>query len=144
MAGWTKTPLWFRTLAVLLILWGAMGVFAWVQQMRLGAEAMGPATAYDSALYASLPGWYDWAYLIAVSAGLVGAVMLLLGSALARPVFAVSLVGVVVMFGWMFLATDIIAVKGVPLAMGFPIVIVTIAVLQLWLAGMAMRRGWIG
>ncbi len=144
MAGWTKTPLWFRTLAVLLILWGAMGVFAWVQQMRLGAEAMGPATAYDSALYASLPGWYDWAYLIAVSAGLVGAVMLLLGSALARPVFAVSLVGVVVMFGWMFLATDIIAVKGVPLAVGFPIVIVTIAVLQLWLAGMAMRRGWIG
>ncbi len=144
MAGWTKTPLWFRTLAVLLILWGAMGVFAWVQQMRLGAEAMGPATAYDRALYASLPGWHDWVYLIAVSAGLVGAVMLLLGSALARPVFAVSLVGVVVMFGWMFLATDIIAVKGVPLAMGFPIVIVTIAVLQLWLAGMAVRRGWIG
>ncbi len=144
MAGWTKTPLWFRTLAVLLILWGAMGVFAWVQQMRLGAEAMGPATAYDRALYASLPSWYDWVYLIAVSAGLVGAVMLLLGSALARPVFAVSLVGVVVMFGWMFLATDIIAVKGVPLATGFPVVIFVVAVLQLWLAGMAVRRGWIG
>ncbi|KQR84316.1 hypothetical protein ASG07_06540 [Sphingomonas sp. Leaf343] len=136
--------MWFRTLAVVLILWGAMGVLAWVQQMRLGAEAMGPATAYDRALYASLPGWYDWVYLIAVGTGLVGAAMLLLGSALARPVFAVSLVGVVVMFGWMFLATDIVVVKGVPLAMGFPIVIVAIAVLQLWLAGMAARRGWIG
>ena len=144
MAGWTKTPLWFRTLAVVLLLWGAMGVFAWVQHMRLGAEAMGPATAYDRGLYASLPGWYDWVYLIAVGAGLVGAAMLLLGSALARPVFAVSLIGVVVMFGWMFLATDIIAVKGIPLATGFPVVIFAIAVLQLWLAGIAVRRGWIG
>ena len=144
MAGWTKTPLWFRTLAVPLILWGAMGVFAWVQHVRLGAEAMGPATAYDRGLYASLPGWYAWVYLIAVGAGLVGAAMLLLGSALARPVFAVSLIGVVVMFGWMFLATDIIAVKGVPLATGFPVVILAIAVLRLWLAGMAVRRGWIG
>ena len=144
MAGWTKTPLWFRTLAVVLILWGAMGVFAWVQHMRLGPEAMGPATAYDRGLYASLPGWYDWVYLIAVGAGLIGAAMLLLGSALARPVFAVSLIGVVVMFGWMFLATDIIAVKGIPLATGFPVVIFAIGVFQLWLAGMAVRRGWIG
>jgi hypothetical protein len=144
LAGWTKTPLWFRILAVVLILWSVIGIFAWVQQMRLGAEAMGPATAYDRGLYASLPGWYDWVYLIAVGAGLIGAVMLSLGSALARPVFAVSLVGVVVMFGWMFLATDIVAVKGVPLAMGFPVVIFAIAAFQLWLAGKALRRGWIG
>ncbi len=68
-------PAWFWIVSVLLLLWGAIGCFACIQQFRLGAEAWGdPANAdYNRALYASLPGWYDYVYALAVGAGFAGA-----------------------------------------------------------------------
>ena len=139
-----RQPMWFRLVAVVLVVWGAMGVYACYEQIRLGADAMGPASAYDRALYAALPRWYNPLFAIAVLAGLIGPLALLARSALARPLFVVSLVGIIVMFGWMFGATDINAEKGLRAAAGFPAVGCVIAVFQLWLAGIAQRRGWIG
>lgn len=137
----TRVPLWFRIAALLLVVWGAVGVFACVQQFRLGADAMGDATAYDRALYAAMPGWYNWVYALAVGSGFAGAVALLLGKAVARPLFVVSLVAVIVQFGYMFAATDIIASKGL-WVIYFPLAIVAVALFELWLAGVAIRKGW--
>lgn len=55
----TRPPAWFRSVAILLLLWGLAGCYTCVQQFRLGAEAIGPASDYDRALYASLPIWYN-------------------------------------------------------------------------------------
>jgi hypothetical protein len=136
--------MWFWVLAVLLVLWGAMGVFACIQQFRLGADAMGPADDYYRALYAALPAWYNIVYAVATVAGLLGSVALLLRSRLARPFYIVSLVAVVIQFGWIFATTDMIAVRGFAAAAGFPIFIIAVALAQIWLAGLAIRRGWIG
>lgn len=136
-------PAWFRIVGVALIAWGVMGGYACVQQLRLGAEAMGPATEYDRALIASLPVWYNAVYIVAVGCGLFGAVALLARSVLSIPLFAISLIAVIVMFGWMFAATDILAVKGAG-TLVFPLVIAAIAVFQLWLGRHARARGWIG
>lgn len=135
-------PLWLRALALLLVLWGVMGVFACIQQIRLGPDAMGAATAYDRALYAGLPAWYNGVYALAVSAGLAGAIALLIGRRAALPLFVISLVAVVVQFGYLFATTDIIAVKGVWTTY-FPLFIVLVALLEVWLAGLARRRGWL-
>lgn len=139
-----RSPLWFRLVAVLLVLWGAMGVFACIQQFRLGADAMGPADSYYRALYAALPAWYNAVYAVAVGAGFLGSVALLLRSRAARVFYIASLAAVVVQFGWLFATTDMIAVRGVAAAAGFPIVIFAIALFQIWLAGHARHRGWIG
>lgn len=137
-------PAWFRVIAVVLVLWGLMGCFACLQQFRFGAEALGPATEYDRALFASLPGWYQPLYAIAVVSGLIGAIALLVRSRFAQPLFVVSLVAAIVQFGWILAATDLIAVKGAAATMPFPAVIIAVAVAQVWLAGLAIRRGWIG
>ena len=137
-------PPWFRLVAVLLLIWAAMGCYSCVQQFRLGAAAMGPPSDYDRALSAALPVWYDALFAVAVGTGLLGAIALLARSVLAWPLFVMSLIAIVAMFGWMFVMTDIIAVKGVVEATGFPIVIAAIAGFQIWLAGIARRRGWIG
>lgn len=134
-------PAWFLTVVVVLALWNLMGVVACIQQIRLGAEAMGPATDYDRALFASLPGWYNLVYAIAVGAGLAGTVALAIGYAVARPLLLVSLVAAAVQFGYMFAATDIIAVKGV-WVVHFPLLIIAICLIQYWLALVAARRGW--
>lgn len=135
-------PLWFRLLAAVLVFWNAMGVVACIQQVRLGADAMGEATAYDRALYASMPFWYDWVYAVATLAGLAGTLALLAGRRIAKPLLAISLLAVLVQFGYLFATSDIIAAKGAWTAY-FPILIVAVCVVQLWLSDLAARLGWI-
>lgn len=137
-------PLWFRIVALVLVLWGLMGCFACLQQWRLGAEAMGPASAYDRALFAALPVWYNPLYTLAVGAGLAGAILLYMRKYVARTAFLVSLVAVVAQFGWLFASTDIIAAKGAAMVVPFPVFIVAVAAFSVWLAGHAKRKGWIG
>ena len=135
-----KPPGWFYIVGVVLLLWGLMGCFACVQQFRLGADAMGPASAYDRALHASLPIWYNALFAVSVGTPTLGAAMLLARSILAWPLAIIALVGVVIMFGWMFTMTDIIAVKGFVAAAGFPILIAVIAIFQIWFTALARKR----
>lgn len=145
MTGFHKPiPGWFRVIAVMLTIWGVVGVFACVQQFRLGAEAMGPADDYYRRLYATFPAWYNWIYAVATGSGLLAALALLFGSRLARPLFVISLISIVVQFGWLFLATDIIAVRGVAQVVPFPAFIAMVATFGVWLSDHAGRRGWIG
>jgi hypothetical protein len=136
-------PTWFRIVAVVLVIWGAVGVFACVQQFRLGAEAMGPADDYYRRLYATFPAWYNPVYAVATGAGLLGALALLARAAAALPLFAVSLIAVIVQFGWLFVATDLIAVRGAAQVVPFPVFVAAVAAFGVWLARRARRRGWI-
>ncbi len=138
-----RPPVWFWIVGVLLLLWGAMGVFAFIQHVRLGADAMGPADAYQRGIYDALPVWYDGVYAVAVGAGFLGAAALLARRASARGLFVVSLIAVVVQFGWLFATTDMIAQRGFAASAGFPLFIAAIALVQIWFAGVAIRRGWI-
>jgi hypothetical protein len=144
MATRTRVPAWFWVLAILIVLWGAAGCFACLQQVRLGAEAMGPASAYDRALYARLPAWYNPVYAVATGAGLLGGIALLARRGVARVLFIVSLAAVIVQFGYLFVATDIIAVRGAGTVVPFPVLIAAIAAAEVWFATLARRRGWIG
>ncbi len=134
----------FWIVAILLTLWNAFGCYGWYLHFTLGADAMGPASDYDRRLYDALPGWYVWVYAAAVGAGLLGSLALLGRSAAARWLYVLSLIAIVVIFGYLFLTTDVVSVKGVGEAMGFPIVITLIAIFSIWFAGYARRRGWTG
>lgn len=141
--GRRAAPLWWWLAVVALVLWGLAGCFACVTQLLYGADAMGPATDYDRRLFASLPVWYNAVYIVATFCGLFGSAAMAARSVLAIPLYAISLVAVVVMFGWFFLATDIIAVKGVWTTY-FPALIAAVGVFQLWLARVSRARGLIG
>ncbi len=123
---------------------GRDGGGACIQQFRLGAHATGPADDYHRAAYAVLPAWYNFVYAVATRIGSMGSVALPIRSRLARSFFLVSLIAVVIQFCWLFAATDMIAVRGFAVAAGFPIFILAVAVFQVCLAGLAIRRGRIG
>ena len=72
----------------------------------------------------------------------LAALALLFRSVLAVPLAAISIVAILVQFGWLFAATDIIAAKGVFVTY-FPAVILAIGVFALWLARRARARRWI-
>lgn len=140
--GKKSAPWWFYVAAVLLVLWGVMGVAACISQLRDGADAVGAASDYDRALFAQLPLWYRADYAIATGTMLAGALALLIRSRHAVALLTVSLVAVLIQFGWMFAVTDILAVKG-PYTLYFPLLILAIGALALQLAHVARRRGWI-
>ncbi|WP_242096246.1 hypothetical protein [Sphingomonas sp. CROZ-RG-20F-R02-07] len=138
-----EAPFWFKVTVVALLIWALAGCYACAQQWRLGAEALGTPSGYDRALFARLPTWYDLVYAFAVGSGLLGALALVSRAKLARPLYALSILGIVVQFGWLFTATDIVAVKGALAVIPFPILILATAIGGFVISGRARRRGWI-
>lgn len=134
---------WFNLVALLFVLWGIAGCAALYGHIAFGPAIDPNASDWDRAYYAGLPGWFTWVYAAAVLGGLFGSIALLMRSRLARPLFLVSLVAVIVQFGWVFAATDLLAQKGAAATVPFPLFIAVMAVLQIWFAGYAERRGWI-
>lgn len=103
-----------------------------------------PAPPGRVAFFRALPAWFAWDYAVATGASLAGAIALLRRSRLAMVLYAVSLAAVVVQFGYVFLATDLIAHKGAAATVPFPAFIAAIGVLQIAVARIALRRGWLG
>jgi uncharacterized membrane protein len=144
MATGVKPPAWFWIVALLLVLWEGFGVYLFVQQMRLGPDAMGPATDYQRALYASLPTWYNYAYAVAIFGSFLGALALLLKERRSAALFVISLIAMAVTFGYLFAATDVIAHQGPGQALGVPVTVVVITLFAIWLSRTAAKKGWIG
>ncbi len=136
-------PAWFWAVAVLALLWEAMGCFMYVQQMSMTAEAFAALPQAQQDVWNQSPGWVPAAYAVAVWSGLAGAVGLLLRKAWCRAFFVLSLLGIVVQFGTVFLMTDIMASMGPAQALGFPIFIFLIGAFLVWFSGVATKRGWI-
>lgn len=138
-----KPPAYFWVVGVILLLWGLAGLAAFYGQVTLDAKALAAMSDYDRALLTRLPRWLNIDYGIATIAGVLGSVALLLRSRHARLFYLVSLIAVIVQFGYMLGATDLIVVKGLLVAAGFPVFIAVMGVVQLWFARVAAGRGWL-
>lgn len=136
-----KPATWFTVLAGVLVLWGAMGCLSFYGQHMMNPP-LGDQWTRD--FVARQPRWFAPVYAVAVGAQLLGSIRLLMRSRGAVWVYGVALVATVIQFGWVFLGTELIAVKGAAATMPFPMVIMVVCVFQLWLARFALRRGWIG
>jgi hypothetical protein len=144
MATEVKPPVWFWIAAILLVVWEAMGCYACYTQIRLGAAAMGPVDEWSLNYYAALPAWYNGVYAIATFGGLLGGLALLLRKSWASILFWISFVAVIVMFGYAFAATDLIAHKGLGQVLPFPLFIAAVGALSIWFARFAANKGWLG
>lgn len=136
--GTSKAPVWFTVGAVLLILWGLMACATLYMHFIIGPAP--DATDYDKQLYAAMPMWVNIVYVVSVLSSLASSVALLMRRSVAVPLSVVSLVGVIVQFGWMFTMTDIIAMKGVWTTY-FPAFILAVQLFQLWFANRAKGKG---
>ena len=144
MRSKAKAPGWFWIVATLLASWEAIGCFACFTQIEDGAAAMGPVDNWSLRYYSALPVWYNADYVVATLGGLIGGLALLLRDKRATLVFEVSFVAIILMFGYAFAATDLIAHKGISRVMPFPLIIAAIGAFSIWFAGFAERQGWTG
>lgn len=137
-----KPATWFWIVSILILLWGAMGVFAFYTDVTMSEDMLAAMDDYDRAMYLGRPTWFATVYGLATWGGFLGAVALLLRRRLAIVLFLLSAVAVVVQFGWVFGVTDLIVQKGAWTVI-FPIFILAIAIFQIWFANLANKRGWL-
>lgn len=135
-------PKWFTAVAIVALLWNLMGVLAFVMQIMMPAEALAELPEAQRALYQNIPFWATAAFAIAVFAGCLGCVLLLLEKALATPVFALSLVAIVVQDIHGLLLTDSIAVLGSQ-AVIMPACVALIAVALLLWSRHSVQKAWL-
>nr|WP_293854950.1 hypothetical protein [Sphingomonas sp. SCN 67-18] len=140
--GGAAAPRWYWAVAVAALLWEAMGCFAYLSQMRMSPAEMAALPAAQRDIWLAMPAWLGGVYAIAVWVGLCGAAALLLRRRWARTCFIVSLLAVLVQFGWVFAATPILQSMGAGAA-AFPLLIVLIAALLVRFSLVAVRRGWL-
>lgn len=138
-----KPPVWFWIVAVLAILWEAQGCMAYLHEVRMTPADLAAMPPAQRDIWLMMPSWLFGAFAVAVWVGLAGAVTLLLRKRLARSLFIVSLVAIVVQFGWVFTQTPIFQKMSFGEAAGLPIAIFVIGAVLVWFAGFATKRGWL-
>lgn len=137
-----KPPSWFWIVATLGVLWEGFGVATYLMHVGILPTDPGAMSEAERALMDATPVWATAAYAIAVFGGLLGAVGLLLRKAWSRALLIVSLVAILVQFTWWVFLSGALEVIGTSVFI-MPAVIILAGALLVWLAGTAMKRGWV-
>jgi hypothetical protein len=139
----SKPPTWYWVVSGLAVLWMLFGVMAWVMDLMTDEAALATMSEAQRQLYAARPQWLFAVYGVAIFGGLAGAIGLLLRKSWASLLLVVSLVAVIVQFGYTFLAMHAVELLGAAAAIPFPLVIFLIGVALVWFASLSRKKGWI-
>ena len=123
-----KPPASFWIIGGVALVWNLIGLMLYYMQVSATPEVL--AAAYNEAEYefiVSIPTWATSAHAIAVTAGVLGCIFLLMRKAWAIPVFIVSLIGIVAQDTYSFVIANGTEVWGTFL-IALSIVVLVIAV----------------
>ncbi|MBV7257363.1 hypothetical protein KCG44_11260 [Pacificimonas sp. WHA3] len=134
-----KPPLAFWLVSALLLLWEAAGCAMYLNNVTMDISTLEPDIR---ALYEATPIWAAAAFAIAVWAGLLAAILLLLRRRQARPLFLISLVAAAAQFIWWLAFSGVFAVLGAASAI-MPALVIIIGIFAVWYSRRAATQGWI-
>lgn len=144
MSEGNTLPKYYWAVGVLLLLWGLAGINAFYSQFTTPYDVMVARMGKAAAdCFAQMPTWHWWVYGVAVASGTLGSIALLLRRAWAQPLYLISLVAVIIQFGYSFLIAKIHLILGWNAAI-FPAVIILIAIFEVWFSSLAKKKGWLG
>ncbi len=138
----TKLPTWFWVVAVAGLLWTVMGVASYFMDVMMSEETLAKMPEAQREIYEARPSWIVAVYAVAVFSALIGGVALVMRKSFAVPAFGVSLVAVIVQFGFVLFGMNVIATLGATAAI-FPAVIVILGALLLWFSMQSKSKGWL-
>ena len=138
----TKPPMWFWIASLIALLWNGMGVLQYLQQAYNTESFRAMYTDEQLSMIANTPSWAIAAFAIAVFGGLLGAFALLLRKKWARPLFLVSLIGIIVQMVYNLFISNAMEVYG-PGAIAMPIMVLVVGIILLWFSKKSIAKGWI-
>jgi len=141
MTNTTKLPVWFWIISIVGLIWNILGVVAYLGQAYMTDEQLALLPEADQNWYSNVPAWVTAAFAIAVFAGTLGCIALLLRKKWAVPLFMLSLLGVLVQQVYNFFIQDYVAMEGSRMAM--PILVIVVAGLLYWYSKGAREKAWL-
>ncbi|MCE9601163.1 MAG: hypothetical protein K8S21_02980 [Gemmatimonadetes bacterium] len=90
-----QPPKWYLPVAIIALLWNLVGCAAYLSDVMLKPEDIAKMTAAQQAMYNARPAWSVAATAIAVWAGALGSLGLILRKRWATPLLVASVLGVV-------------------------------------------------
>lgn len=122
-----------RWVSLLLLLWSLAGIAAFTSQFSMTAADIAKLPQAQQDMWGSMPGWAWTAYGAAVFAALLGAISLVMRRGWAVPLYAISLVALLVQFSYPFIIAGGLQTLGMS-ALAFPAFIILMGVIALLLA----------
>lgn len=136
-----KPPKSFWVIAVLALLWNLMGVVQFFLATFM-LETMTETLPENQAnLYSNIPTWYTIIFAIAVFAGLLGCITMLLRRKITVALFGISLLAVLVAQGYWILGTDVLEVIG-KTSVIMPLIVIAISIFLYFYSKGASKHGW--
>lgn len=135
-------PKWFIIISVIALIWNILGLMAFVSHVMMTPEMISELPSAEQALYRNMPMWATSAFATAVIAGTLGSILLLLKKSYAKPVFIVSLIGVLVQNYHSFFVIDSMAVYG-NASIIMPLLVIVIGIMLIGLSNHAIAKDWL-
>jgi hypothetical protein len=138
----SNVPKSFWVISGAALVWNLLGMMAYVMQVTMDEAAIANLDEAQRAMVENFPTWAVSAFAIAVTAGVLGSLLLLLRRAWAEPVFIVSLVAVVVQDVGAFMAAG--GMDGFsPANAVMPVLVIVIGLYLISYSSSAKKKGWI-
>lgn len=132
-----KPPVWFWIVSVVALIWNGMGVMAYLARAFATDEMIAALPEEQQAEFlVDYPAWYTAAFAIAVFAGALGCLALLLRKKWAYGLLVLSAIGAIVQHVYLFMNVDMPSVI-------MPIMIIIVCLFLIWLSKQAIAKGWI-
>jgi len=135
-------PRSFYAICGLAFAWNVVGVVTYLLQVTMTDEALGALDPTQRAFLESTPTWLTSVFALAVHAGALGSLLLLLRKAWSIPVLILSLACIVVQMGYSTFMTDAIEVFGAGAA-GQAAMVTLVGFFLVWYARRAKNNDWI-
>ncbi|WP_345167614.1 hypothetical protein [Algibacter aquimarinus] len=131
-----KPPIWFWIVSVIALVWNGMGVNAYLQQAYNTESYRAMYTAEQLEIESNLPAFVTAAFAIAVFAGALAAIGLLLRKSWSVKLWVLSLIAVIVQMGYLL-------INGFASSTGMTIMIIAFAFIFVWFARKSEANGWL-
>nr|WP_321226129.1 hypothetical protein [uncultured Psychroserpens sp.] len=133
----TKPPVWYWIVAVIALLWNALGVMAYLVQAFMTNEMITDLPKEQQAEYLyEHPAWYTALFAIAVFAGTLGCLALLIRKKWAYILFIVSFITATIQ--QVYIMIEIEEASKV-----MPIMIIVVCALLVWFSKSSISKTWI-
>ena len=138
-----KPPIWFWIVSAIALLWNSAGVYMYLQQAyNTEAHQAMYNTPELLEMVNNTPSWAIAAFAFAVFGGALGCIALLLRKKWAKPIFMLSLIGIIVQMIYNVFISGAMEVYG-PGAIAMPIMTLLIGIFLVWFSKNGIAKGWL-
>ena len=132
----SKPPIWFWIVSVVALVWNGLGVMAYLARAFATEEMIAELpTEQQAEFLTEYPAWYTAAFAIAVFAGTLGCLALLLRKKWAYGLFVLSALGAIVQHVYLFMNVDMPSLV-------MPVMVIVVCLFLIWFAKNATAKGW--